>query len=106
MDASAFRTAGHALVDQVADLLSSVASRAVTPNESPSEIRTALDLNRGLPELGCEAGPLLEATARDLFDHSLFNQHPRFFGYITAPPAPIGILGDLLAAALNPNVGG
>jgi hypothetical protein len=29
----------------------------------------------------------------------------RFFGYITAPPTPIGILGDLLAAAVNPNVG-
>src|SRR5205814_6103427 len=31
--------------------------------------------------------------------------HPRFFGYITSSPAPIGMLGDLLAAALNPNVG-
>jgi glutamate/tyrosine decarboxylase-like PLP-dependent enzyme len=39
-----------------------------------------------------------------LFDHSLFNGHPRFFGYITAPPAPIGILADFLAAAVNPNV--
>src|SRR5262249_11473466 len=39
------------------------------------------------------------------FTHSLFNAHPRFFGYITAPPAPIGILGDFLAAAVNPNVG-
>jgi len=52
-----------------------------------------------------DAGPLLERTARLLFDHSLFNGHPRFFGYITAPPAPIGILGDFLAAAVNPNVG-
>jgi glutamate/tyrosine decarboxylase-like PLP-dependent enzyme len=26
-------------------------------------------------------------------------------GYITAPPAPIGILGDFIASALNPNVG-
>jgi glutamate/tyrosine decarboxylase-like PLP-dependent enzyme len=40
-----------------------------------------------------------------LFEHSLFNGHPRFFGYITASPAPIGILGDLLASAINPNVG-
>ena len=52
-----------------------------------------------------EAGPLLETTAQLLFDHSLFNGHPRFFGYVTAPPAPIGILGDFLAAAVNPNVG-
>jgi hypothetical protein len=29
----------------------------------------------------------------------------RFLGYITAPPAPISILGDLLAAAVNPNIG-
>ena len=46
-----------------------------------------------------------EATAL-LFDHSLFNGHPRFFGYITSSPAPIGMLGDFLAAAVNPNVGG
>ncbi|HEX6975613.1 MAG TPA: aminotransferase class V-fold PLP-dependent enzyme, partial [Vicinamibacterales bacterium] len=48
---------------------------------------------------------LLEQTARLLFEHSLFNGHPRFFGYITASPAPIGMLGDFLAAAVNPNVG-
>ena len=41
-----------------------------------------------------------------MFEHSLFNGHPRFFGYITASPAPIGILGELLAAAVNPNCGG
>ena len=52
-----------------------------------------------------DAGPLLSQTAQLLFAHSLFNGHPRFFGYITAPPAPIGILGDFLASAVNPNVG-
>jgi glutamate/tyrosine decarboxylase-like PLP-dependent enzyme len=45
------------------------------------------------------------ATTEQLFDHSLFNAHPRFWGYITSSPAPIGILGDFLASALNPNVG-
>jgi glutamate/tyrosine decarboxylase-like PLP-dependent enzyme len=33
------------------------------------------------------------------------NGHPRFFGYITSSPAPIGMLADLLAAAVNANVG-
>ena len=51
------------------------------------------------------AGPLLEKAAHLLFDHSLFNGHPRFFGYITSSPAPIGMLGDLLAAAVNANAG-
>ena len=49
--------------------------------------------------------PCWREIAPRLFDHSLFNAHPRFFGYITAPPAPIGILGDFLASALNANVG-
>ena len=40
-----------------------------------------------------------------LFNHSLLNGHPKFFGYITSSPAPIGALADLLAAAVNPNVG-
>ena len=59
------------------------------------------------PASGIGNGPgiLLERTTDLLFEHSLFNGHPRFFGYITASPAPIGILGDLLAAAVNPNVG-
>jgi glutamate/tyrosine decarboxylase-like PLP-dependent enzyme len=105
MDADTFRAHGHALVDQLADLLASIPARPITLNDAPSELRQALDLNRSLPEEGTAAGPLLERAAQDLFDHSLFNAHPRFFGYITAPPAPIGILGDLMASALNPNVG-
>ena len=105
MDVDTFKEHAHALVDQLTDLLASVPERPITPNDTPSELRRVLDLNRPLPEHGTAAGPLLERAARELFDHSLFNAHPRFFGYITAPPAPIGILGDLLASALNPNVG-
>ena len=105
MDASEFRRLGHRLVDDIADLLASIPARPVTRGESPSEVRRALSLDGPLPAQGTPAGVLLEAVAPLLFDHSLFNGHPRFFGYITAPPAPIGILGDLLASALNPNVG-
>ena len=105
MDAATFRILGHQLVDQLAEFLESVPRRPVTHHESPSAVRDALDLKGPLPERGADPGPLLEATAQLLFEHSLFNAHPRFFGYVTAPPAPIGILGDFLAAALNANVG-
>lgn len=105
MDAATFRRLGHRLVDQVAEFLASLPDRPVTHDESPSAIRAALDLDGPLPETGTEPGALLDQTAKGLFDHSLFNGHPRFLGYITAPPAPIGILGDLLASAVNANVG-
>src|SRR5262245_24195701 len=105
MDSATFRKLGHRLVDQVAGFLESIPHGPVNNDESPSSIRDALDLRSPLPETGMDPAPLLEQTAELLFAHSLFNGHPRFFGYITAPPAPIGILGDFLAAALNPNVG-
>src|SRR6516165_12105737 len=105
MEAATFRQLGHRLVDQLADLLASVPRGPVTHGEPPSIVRAALGLTGPLPESGMDPGPLLEQTAGLLFEHSLFNAHPRFFGYITASPAPIGILGDFLASAVNPNVG-
>jgi aromatic-L-amino-acid decarboxylase len=105
MDGATFRALGHRLVDQLAQLLESMPHGPVTHDESPSAVRAALDLSGPLPESGMDPAPLLERTAQLLFAHSLFNGHPRFFGYITAPPAPIGMLADFLAAAVNPNVG-
>jgi glutamate/tyrosine decarboxylase-like PLP-dependent enzyme len=105
MDSATFRALGHRLVDQVATFLESLPRGPVTRDQSPSTVRDALELTGPLPESGMAPGPLLERTAQLLFEHSLHNGHPRFFGYITAPPAPIGILGDFLAAAVNPNVG-
>jgi aromatic-L-amino-acid decarboxylase len=105
IDAETFRTLGHQLVDQLAAFLESVPHRPVTHDESPSQVREALGLTGPLPESGTDPALLLEETARFLFAHSLLNGHPRFFGYITASPAPIGILGDFLASAVNPNVG-
>ena len=105
MDDQAFRSAGHALVDAVADFLSGLPNRPVTYGQGPETIRAALDADASLPNTGADADSLLRSTAAMLFDHSLFNGHPRFLGYITSSPAPIGMLGDLLAAAVNANVG-
>jgi aromatic-L-amino-acid decarboxylase len=101
-----FRQIGHQLIDQIAALLESIPDRPVTRDESPSAVRDALGLNGPLPQDGEDPAVLLDGLARAIADHSLFNGHPRFFGYITSSPAPIGMLGDLLASALNPNVGG
>lgn len=104
MEPEEFRRLGYETVDKIADFLASLPVRPVTPHETPARIRTALG-DGALPPDGTEAGELLGEIAQLLFDHSLFNGHPRFMGYITSSPAPIGALGDLLAAAVNPNVG-
>jgi len=106
MSADQFRALGHRLVDQVAELLENLPSRKVTPGEPPEQVRAVLNARQPLPDHGAPAGDILERTASLLFEHSLYNGHPRFWGYITAGPTPIGILGELLAAGVNPNVGG
>jgi glutamate/tyrosine decarboxylase-like PLP-dependent enzyme len=100
-----FRVLGHRLVDRVAAFLESLPSRPVAPGESPAHVRQALESERSLPQAGADPSELLERAADLLFAHSVFNGHPRFWGYVTSSAAPIGALGDLLASAVNPNVG-
>jgi aromatic-L-amino-acid decarboxylase len=103
--ADEFRSLGHQLVDRIADHMATVQTRRVSPGETADVVRAALGRG-GLPEQGTEPGTLLAEASELLFQHSLFNSHPRFFGFITSSPAPLGVLGDLLASAINPNLGG
>src|SRR5215471_11279998 len=105
MTAEQFRSLGHEIVDRIADFLASIRTHPVTRAESPEQVRAALAANRGLPEEGQDPGALLRDAATLLFEHSLFNGHPRFYGYITSSAAPLGMLAELLAAAVNANVG-
>jgi len=100
-----FRALGHQLVDSIADWLTTMPKGRVTSAESVADIRRVLDSHRTLPDSGEPAAAVLADAATLLFEHSLFNGHPRFFGYITSSPAPIGALGDLLAGAINQNMG-
>jgi len=101
----AFRRAGHRLVEDVSGYLEALTDRPVTVAERPASLRALLDAGAPLPATGMDAEALLREATATLFDHSLANGHPMFFGYVTSSPAPIGMLGDLLAAALNANVG-
>jgi aromatic-L-amino-acid decarboxylase len=99
-----FRKLGHQLVDDIAEFLDGLPQQPVTVDESPQTIRKLLGEDN-LPEHGSPANELFAEVTDLLFDHSLFNGHPKFWGYITSSAAPIGVLADLLAASVNPNVG-
>ncbi|HYD53411.1 MAG TPA: aspartate aminotransferase family protein [Gemmatimonadaceae bacterium] len=105
LPAEEFKRAGHALVDAIADFLAEQPGKPVTTGETPDEIARLVAADAPLPAEGTEPARLLAETSRLLFDHSLFNGHPKFFGYITSSPAHLGMLGDLLASAVNANVG-
>ncbi len=95
---------GYSLIDSIADFIHSIKQKPVTTGESPKQLQAILG-NTSLPENGVNAEVLFSRAADLLFNHSLLNGHPKFFGYITSSPAPVGALADLLVAAVNPNAG-
>ncbi|HLP73373.1 MAG TPA: pyridoxal-dependent decarboxylase [Bacteroidales bacterium] len=99
-----FRKIGYQLVDSVSEFIDGIDKRRVTTGESPQEIAGIVG-SPPLPEEGSSPEIILKKVSDLLFDHSLLNGHPKFFGYITSSPSPVGALADLLAAAVNPNVG-
>lgn len=99
-----FKQIGYKLIDDIADFFDTIQQRPVTTGESPQQLQAHLG-NTSFPQHGMPLDQLFTVATQLLFDHSLFNGHPKFFGYITSSPAPAGALADMLAAAVNPNVG-
>lgn len=104
MTPETFREVGHRLVDEIAGFLESLPRRPVTLGEGPETVRDLLPDT--LPDEGVDPATLLAETTPLVIDHSLLSGHSRYFGYIWSSAAPVGALADLLASAVNPNVGG
>ncbi|HUQ97158.1 MAG TPA: pyridoxal-dependent decarboxylase [Chitinophagaceae bacterium] len=100
----AFKQIGFQLVETIAAFLGAIKDKPVTTGETPKQIQAVLG-NASLPEQGAPISDIITTATNLVCNHSLLNGHPKFFGYITSSPAPIGALADLIAAAVNPNVG-
>jgi glutamate/tyrosine decarboxylase-like PLP-dependent enzyme len=102
MDISDFRRVGHKLIDRLADHLDTVEDRPLFPDVDPRTVYELFD-----EPLPLAPEPLVEVVAEleeKLLPHVAQVNHPGYFGYITPSPLPAGILGDLIASALNQNV--
>ncbi len=99
-----FKKIGHQLIDTIAEFIDTIHEKPVTKGESSEQLKKIVG-NSSLPNNGSPAGVLISKASELLINHSLFNGHPKFMGYITSSPAPIGMLADILASSVNPNVG-
>jgi aromatic-L-amino-acid/L-tryptophan decarboxylase len=102
-DWQAMRDLGHRMVDDMMTYLETVRERPVW-QPIPAAVRSRFTQPLPIePE-----GP--EGTYRDFLQHVLphpmGNIHPRFWGWVIGSGTPFGMLADMLAAGMNPNVGG
>src|SRR5213596_3191720 len=104
IDPEHFRRLGHALVDLVTDHFAGIRERPVFRPMQPAERATLMQ--EALGEAGARPEVIIERFRTAVLPHAMGNGHPRFFGWVNSPPAPIGVLADFLAAAMNPSCAG
>ncbi len=104
LDPDEFRRLGHRAVDMLADWLAGIGQRPVFTPMTPTARADLLD--QSLPEAGAPPAAILDRFVAAVLPHPTGNGHPRFFGWVNSPPAPIGVLAELLAAGMNPSCAG
>jgi glutamate/tyrosine decarboxylase-like PLP-dependent enzyme len=104
LDLEEFRRLGYRAVDLAAAHLAGIRDRPVFTPMTAEERRAVLELP--LTEGGVEPDTLLDFVTEQIAPRPMGNGHPRFFGWVNSPPAPMGVLAELLAAVLNPSCAG
>src|SRR5258706_8986831 len=97
-----FRKLGYRAVDILAANLEALPNSPAR-QRVPEELRRAL-LDQPLPTEGMDPALLLRAFEDMILPYPMGNASPLFFGWVNSPPAPMGVLAELLAAGLNPSV--
>lgn len=96
-----FRRLAHEAADWMADYLRDLDQLPVLPDVRPGFLRTALP--REAPEEGESLDRVLEDFRRLVVPGITHWNHPSFHGYFAITGSGPGILGEMLAAALNVN---
>lgn len=99
-----FRTLGYQAVDLIVERLSAQAELPVR-QPVPTDLRDQL-MHSPLPIEGSDPVDILNQVAEEVLPYPMGNSSSRFLAWVNSPPAPLGILADMLAAALNASVAG
>ena len=101
--ASQARALGAEVVALWCELLERLDGLPVSGRASAAEVRAAV--TRDVPDEPLSAEELVATLRAIALEHSTYTGHPGFMAYITGSGTVPGAAADLLAAALNQNVG-
>lgn len=97
------RALGHRMVDDMMGFLEHVRERRVwTP--LTDDAKAALRLPVPRTPMGAEE--TYETFREHILPYAMGNIHPRFWAWVIGTGTPLGVLAEMLAATMNPNVGG
>jgi glutamate/tyrosine decarboxylase-like PLP-dependent enzyme len=99
-----FRELGYRAVDMIAEQLAAIHDAPVRQTV-PDDLRERL-MHTPLSTDPVDPAVLLEQVAELILPYPMGNASPRFFAWVNSPPAPLGALADMIAAAHNASVAG
>jgi aromatic-L-amino-acid/L-tryptophan decarboxylase len=101
LDSATRRQLGYRLIDLIDQYFSSLPDRSV---QLPLSERTYGQLMNPLPESGGDAQRILEEVCREMTDKGFHVPAANYFGLMNPTPTYVGVLAEMLVAALNPQL--
>jgi aromatic-L-amino-acid/L-tryptophan decarboxylase len=102
-DWDGFRAGAHRALDSILDHVAGIRDQPVW-QPTPPAVRAAL--TAGLPAEGEGIAAVLDQFDRLIRPYATGNTHPRFMGWVHGGGNVAGLVGEMLAAGLNANLGG
>ncbi len=97
------RALAHRMVDDALTHLQTVRDRPIW-QPIPADVKA--HLHRPAPIEPQGANQAYEDFLQNVMPHPMGTTHPRFWGWVIGTGTPFGALAEMLAATLNPNLGG
>jgi aromatic-L-amino-acid decarboxylase len=94
-----FRHLLHQVADWIADYRASVETRRVVPQHQPNAVMNQLP--DAPPEVACPVDEILRDFDQIIMPGIVHWGHPAFLGYFATTTTAPGIIGEMIAAALN-----
>ncbi|MGH7456157.1 MAG: pyridoxal phosphate-dependent decarboxylase family protein, partial [bacterium] len=102
-DWQAMRSLGHRMVDDMITYLQTLRER---PAWQPIPQQVKERLRQPLPQQSEGAETAYQDFLENVLPYPHGNIHPRYWGFVNGTGTVLGMFAEMLAAAMNPNVGG
>ena len=102
-DWQGLRQLGHRMLDDMFDYQMN-RTEGLVWQPMPDEVRQRF--YTPVPQAGMAAEEVYQRFRSEVVPYSMGNSHARFWGWVMGNGTPLGMLADMLAAGLNPTMGG